>query len=619
MATSARQRSNHKAPAEKSQKDPRARSPAERAKGTSIDNVWTLLGRVSPAKRTEPAESDSARSSSTRTLRRKKTIRYRSPPRSSSPQTEGGEPYRSKSRRSPAHRGDGAALRQRPRKRGSAAEVPRGSAGAPKPQDAATATGQWRPRPQAKKQLTLQPRKKAKAGPSGAPMQENDVVVKQEPGEETEPRLKPRPPSSHPPAWRWTGTTGRGDGGEWPDAPGDSREPARRPAAHRPVEKNLGKGGVSALYCRVDEGAELEDVADDLRKLGAIILLVCCATPQIAESIQPFLQREADEAEATTRGGGVPRYAQRSPHQYQCQRFGCLLVGGRDGIVSNVLRIDSAHLLDPEMAILIAMIQLNVTVCNMESLTVACCRMNFNVSWEDRDAVKSLHTSWHDIKVMLLQHHVRVLGGEVPAMGEFLNRLRLWHNPRIRGCGANIVAWQPYLWPADQLAVSSSCMVLLGPITKINLAHGDPEKWSQPDGDRNLVMLTSESRDRVPDPILPRLAGYYRGSDKKRQWHEVDMRSHPHFKTYPDYSFWEPQLSGMAGNDSPAVAGGLETAGWLPFAKSQQKTTEHTLEHGVKLLIYLEGTDSRRAPDAIVRRNERRRNRNPGWNSWHHV
>ena len=72
VATSARQRSNHKAPAEKSQKDPRARSPAERAKGTSIDNVWTLLGRVSPAKRTEPAESDSARSSSTPTLRRKK-------------------------------------------------------------------------------------------------------------------------------------------------------------------------------------------------------------------------------------------------------------------------------------------------------------------------------------------------------------------------------------------------------------------------------------------------------------------------------------------------------------------------------------------------------------------
>ena len=97
------------------------------------------------------------------------------------------------------------------------------------------------------------------------------------------------------------------------------------------------------------------------------------------------------------------------------------------------------------------------------------------------------------------------------------------------------------------------------------------------------------------------------------------MQSHPHFKTYPDYSFWEPQLSGMAGNDPPAVAGGLETAGWLPFAKSLQKTTEHTLEHGVKLLIYLEGTDSRRAPDAIVRRSERRRNRNPGWNSWHHV
>ena len=72
VATSARQRSNHKAPAEKSQKDPRARRPAERAKSTSIDNVWTLLGSVSPARRTEPAESDSARSSSTRTLRRKK-------------------------------------------------------------------------------------------------------------------------------------------------------------------------------------------------------------------------------------------------------------------------------------------------------------------------------------------------------------------------------------------------------------------------------------------------------------------------------------------------------------------------------------------------------------------
>ena len=77
VATSARQRSNHKAPAEKSQKDPRARSPAERAKGTSIDNVWTLLGRVSPAKRTEPAESDSARSSSTPTLRRKNHIALR--------------------------------------------------------------------------------------------------------------------------------------------------------------------------------------------------------------------------------------------------------------------------------------------------------------------------------------------------------------------------------------------------------------------------------------------------------------------------------------------------------------------------------------------------------------
>ena len=106
----------------------------------------------------------------------------------------------------------------------------------------------------------------------------------------------------------------------------------------------------------------------------------------------------------------------------------------------------------------------------------------------------------------------------------------------------------------------------------------------------------------APGPVLPIVAGDVTGKGAKRQWRDFDIRNYGEFTEFHDDKFWRPLLGG---NDTPAVAGGFQTAGWLPFAKCTQKKTRFTLDHTAKLFIFMEGNDTRRHPASVAMRSQR--------------
>ena len=133
------------------------------------------------------------------------------------------------------------------------------------------------------------------------------AVVKQEVPTEVKREGVPRLLEAFPKAKANFKPDGRGDG-EKEDALSDSRSQLPE-EPHRPQPNDRGDGrdtvrSVSVLYCNVGESADIEDVAKDLRNMGATILLMCCATRDIASSISVYLERAADGAKATIRGGG---------------------------------------------------------------------------------------------------------------------------------------------------------------------------------------------------------------------------------------------------------------------------------------------------------------------------
>ncbi len=80
---------------------------------------------------------------------------------------------------------------------------------------------------------------------------------------------------------------------------------------------------------------------------------------------------------------------------------------------------------------MVAEVELNVGVCNQMSIRVACFHMNLEQTADD------LKSEVADMVVSFCKHSVRVRGGEVTRMGDFLMHMR------DRGCGANIAAWKP--------------------------------------------------------------------------------------------------------------------------------------------------------------------------------
>ena len=137
---------------------------------------------------------------------------------------------------------------------------------------------------------------------------------------------------------------------------------------------------------------------------------------------------------------------------------------------------------------------------------------------------------------------------------------------------------------------------MLGPVTKISLANGDLEQWPETTSGTNVIKIST-----APNPVLPKVAGDFKGEGRNRQWQNVDMRSVGEFSVFHEGCFWTP----VTGYARPAVAGGEQTAGWLPFAKALQKKPRCTLDHTEKLLIYIEGDDTRRDPATLQKRWEK--------------
>ena len=131
---------------------------------------------------------------------------------------------------------------------------------------------------------------------------------------------------------------------------------------------------------------------------------------------------------------------------------------------------------DPPIELLIAEIELHVTWCRTQSIRVGLVNMteeealSCDGKWQEQ---------WLQVAHYLISSQTRVLGGEVPRMGEFLEVLR-----RNR-CAINIATWQ--LYRGDDFLVSTSCMYVLGPLKTLNLAYSNPEQWPQAPSGKSIM------------------------------------------------------------------------------------------------------------------------------------
>ena len=130
-------------------------------------------------------------------------------------------------------------------------------------------------------------------------------------------------------------------------------------------------GNISAIYTRLDRGADVEAVAADLRNHGATILVVFCTDNALAEDLGFALAKEGQDhrgdgdGEEPGKAGKRERQARPAPDEYQVQ-YTCVghqgfIVVGRSGIVAEVTLTEASE--DSTHVICIADIELRSSFC----------------------------------------------------------------------------------------------------------------------------------------------------------------------------------------------------------------------------------------------------------------
>ena len=142
-------------------------------------------------------------------------------------------------------------------------------------------------------------------------------------------------------------------------------------------------GNISAIYTRVDRGADVDAVAADLRNHGATILVVFCNCQATCDAMQMALAKEGKghrgdgDGEEPGKAGKSERQARPGPADYQLQYTSVghhgFLVAGRSGIVADVTLKDTSE--DSAHVLCIAEIELRSSFCQILSFRVAGCSL----------------------------------------------------------------------------------------------------------------------------------------------------------------------------------------------------------------------------------------------------
>ena len=208
---------------------------------------------------------------------------------------------------------------------------------------------------------------------------------------------------------------------------------------------------MNVVYANVRSEAVIEDVAEDLRKLGAQILLVTCCDAAHGELLQDVLKTppeepggstqgellqealktppEDEEPGGPTRGGGgkgseeADKIKRKQEKQYKVARFEMLLVAGRMGILDDV-ELRNCLKTCGDGRLLIAEVSFSVQICQQMDLRVAVWKVaSENITMPERlpknfwklttkePAVAEAEATWDVVRDTLRRRVVRFLAG----------------------------------------------------------------------------------------------------------------------------------------------------------------------------------------------------------------
>ena len=349
-------------------------------------------------------------------------------------------------------------------------------------------------------------------------------------------------------------------------------------------------GNIACLYVYVDDEANVDEVAVDLRNQAPTILFVCCSDGEVAKSMAIALSKagvdnkpRGDGGKGKGRGakaGGVAnqprgdggkgkgRPGRASKEDFQVM-FHCvvqyeLIIAGRAGIVKEV-EIKDFFDIAAGGPLLIAEVGFAVSVQQMLSLRVALIGL----------PTMQVITPWGDFARALERRSARVL------VGEFTDQLwpALEHLRKVISVRACAV--EPCVRHDDTYWLASSAMLVLGPVGSIKMLVDD-------DTGRTKWTPLSETRGcgvQLQEPV-------------EESWKAMK------------YVLESLPFVGTEGED--------ESQGWPVIASVKQKKAMTVLEHTKKLIVFMGSKDSRRQADSASYRVERRADRATVWadKSW---
>ena len=282
-----------------------------------------------------------------------------------------------------------------------------------------------------------------------------------------------------------------------------------RPTLPFPPPEVIPVGNISAIYTRLDRGADVEAVAADLRNHGATILVVLCTDDVLAQSMRFALAQKGKghrgdgDGEEPGKAGKRERQARPAPDEYQVQ-YTCVghrgfIVAGRSGIVSDVTLKETSE--DSTHVLCIAEIELRSSFCQILSFRVAGCSL-LQTRGDGVEPQEWVNIYKH-IGDLLSKRAVRVLAGEFhDHTGAFLKQMR-------QQVCINIAAWLPYKQEDDTVNVSNSYMFVLGKVQSLQLAftehqwNSSASTWVAPHSINIGDSCASTPLHRLSWPALP--------------------------------------------------------------------------------------------------------------------
>lgn len=335
-----------------------------------------------------------------------------------------------------------------------------------------------------------------------------------------------------------------------------------------------GVGNLACVYTYVGPDADVNVVAQDLRKHGPTILLMCCESEEKASSMRHQLELPAKSAVAEPKTQPAShtsrRPCSRPEIQYKCVQFGQLVVGGRAGIVTTVTVVEELYLkftCDPEFPALIAEVAFSVSICELTSIRVAVAERTGNTK---EDYVPKL--------VGLLESsRVRLLGCvSERAITDLAVALRT-------KLTANVAAWQPHrATQGNKLReeVLSHYMFVIGPVCLVEVAYRERhslECFTRGD-EAGLCIPRELLLPETPDP-------------------------------------WKSLLDFLSPNDGLVPAYPRKGFGLPVLPRVNQKIVQYMAPHTVKLQVFCGGRESRRTVKKAQERTKKTQLRAERWSA----